>query len=315
MVRYLLYFNYIGTKFKGVQRQMKPGNVDTSTVQGVIEKALGDYLKSEVTPRTYLSSRTDSGTHAFINTAHVDLEMSGGPTPNYLVFKLNKLLRESNVDDVRINQIIPVPKTFHARFNVVRRIYLYRLAVLNPEVEKDPYLARHYESCLPVSELFRIHTVRSNFDVLTFHRVLELYKGKHDFATFMGSPMSCSPVDTVRVLDSWLRPGKPMVPTDVNPLYQNLTDFHEVYFASRGFLYRQVRRLVGAAIRVAEGKMTFEQIIYMLNNPSTDSWDQRVKLAPACGLYLANLFYNSEDLKKSSKISVEEIDESSDTDE
>ena len=61
-----------------------------------------------------------------------------------------------------------------------------------------------------------------------------------------------------------------------------------ITFVGDGFMRYMVRNMVGLLIEIGEGKRKAEEVIDILNNE-----DRRVagKTAPACGLYLRNVFY------------------------
>lgn len=63
------------------------------------------------------------------------------------------------------------------------------------------------------------------------------------------------------------------------------------------FVFIQVRRTVGALIAVAQGKVTSRDIKFMLEVPSHNSWDPRIKTAPAHGLYLCEVAYKECDIQ------------------
>ncbi|PSN29326.1 hypothetical protein C0J52_19956, partial [Blattella germanica] len=62
------------------------------------------------------------------------------------------------------------------------------------------------------------------------------------------------------------------------------------------FFVIQVRRIVGALIAVAEGRISVDDIQYMLDNPSKDSWNTRIPVVPPHGLYLVDVEYDPADL-------------------
>lgn len=49
-------------------------------------------------------------------------------------------------------------------------------------------------------------------------------------------------------------------------------------------------------IKVAQKVLTYDDVKYMFDNPSSDSWNPRVSTAPSHGLYLYDLGYDEEDL-------------------
>jgi tRNA U38,U39,U40 pseudouridine synthase TruA len=50
--------------------------------------------------------------------------------------------------------------------------------------------------------------------------------------------------------------------------------------------------MVGALISVAAGRISTEDIRYMLENPSEHSWDKRIIVVPPHGLYLTDVEYD-----------------------
>jgi tRNA U38,U39,U40 pseudouridine synthase TruA len=54
--------------------------------------------------------------------------------------------------------------------------------------------------------------------------------------------------------------------------------------------------MVGALISVAAGHISIEEIRYMLENPSKHSWNNRITVAPPCGLYLVSVEYDPLDI-------------------
>jgi len=69
MQRYLVSFSYIGTHFSGVAAQR--GNTELRFIQTTLEAGLETFIRHPV--KITLSSRTDAGVHALMNTFHVDL--------------------------------------------------------------------------------------------------------------------------------------------------------------------------------------------------------------------------------------------------
>lgn len=58
-----------------------------------------------------------------------------------------------------------------------------------------------------------------------------------------------------------------------------------------------MRRTVGVLIGVAQKKLTYDDVLYMFENPSSKSWNPRVSTAPSHGLYLFDIGYDELDLK------------------
>jgi tRNA pseudouridine38-40 synthase len=63
---------------------------------------------------------------------------------------------------------------------------------------------------------------------------------------------------------------------------------------ANGYLYKMVRRLVGGLLRVGEGKMTPERLLAYREEKTITS---EVPTAPARGLFMDKVFYDSKSLK------------------
>lgn len=121
--RYFIYLSYNGTAYHGWQIQ--PNGI---SVQEVLMKALATVLRYEV--EVVGAGRTDTGVHAKLMVAHVDLE-NKLDDPAAFAYKLNGILPH----DIAIQQIVPVKSEAHARFDAVSRTYEYWLVT-----EKNPFM-------------------------------------------------------------------------------------------------------------------------------------------------------------------------------
>ncbi|XP_060852469.1 tRNA pseudouridine synthase-like 1 isoform X1 [Rhopalosiphum padi] len=292
--RYLLYFSYIGTRFRGVQRQLTYDmlhNDDPSSVQGLLEYALKQ-LQPLNTPKLHLSSRTDQGVHSFKSSAHLDLELPYTCHPNKLVFQVNNFLSSCEVPIKLISAQI-VPSDFNARACAKWRKYLYRLAVIKPEF-KDLYTER-FVFPIPITEVKRcyfIHT-STDFDVEPVKNVLPLFIGTRDFKTFMGKSGINTDISTIRTWNNIeIVPGRSFYPTDIDKYY----NYWDIHVDAKSFLYKQIRRTVGVLIKVAQKLITYDDVKYMFDNPSINSWNTKVSTAPSHGLYLYDIGYDEKDL-------------------
>ena len=120
-MRYFIELSYLGTNYHGWQVQD-----NAITVQFVIQQALTKLLGHE-TP-IMGSGRTDTGVHAQIQVAHFDCPDS--IDVHDLRYKLNAILPK----DIAIHQIYYVSKSAHARFDAIRRGYIYQI-----HLEKNPF--------------------------------------------------------------------------------------------------------------------------------------------------------------------------------
>ena len=228
-LRFRIDFSYDGTNFNGWARQ--PG---LRTVQSDIESALNS-LTGHLVELT-VAGRTDAGVHATAQVAHFDLpeldKFGKKWDGNDLTYRLNRMLEE----DIRIASIAEAPPYFHARFSALRRRYIYKIADGKRQVE-------------PLRRL----------DIVPWYRDLDLEKmneaskkvlGEHDFATFCKSGGAGTTIRKLEIF-SWRRLSDGTLQADV---------------VADAFCYSMVRNLVGAAVRVGEGRFEPEWMETLLAN-------------------------------------------------
>ena len=215
-VRVRLDIGYDGTGFSGWARQ--PGR---RTVQQTLEDALARVLSlPEPAPLT-AAGRTDAGVHAQGQVAHADIPAgrwaASGPAA---VRRLARLLPP----DVRVHGAILAPPGFDARFSAIWRRYAYR--VCDDPALADP-LARH-----------RTLWHRSRLDIEVMNEAAQGCLGEHDFAAFCRRREGASTVRTLLRLD-WARTGPAVA---------------EATVVADAFCHNMVRALVGAMLKVGEGR-------------------------------------------------------------
>lgn len=66
-------------------------------------------------------------------------------------------------------------------------------------------------------------------------------------------------------------------------------DYWNIIVNAQSFLYRQIRRVVGTLVATAKGKITQRDLYEMLTIPSQNSFCNKINVAPAYGLYLADI--------------------------
>lgn len=291
IVRYLIKINYVGTLYRGSQKLIEFPN---GTVQDVIEKALQTLHTSDI-PCTTFASRTDKGVHALMNTLHVDLEhKTPGEVfqPHFITKSLNLYLRK-NDHEIVVMKTSVVPDVFHARRSAKWRSYIYRLAVIKPEVDAN-YLKRNScEEFLPVTEVNRCHIVPSNLDFQKVTAAIRLFEGAHDFTTFTKNLLRMPWKNPCRVIEAFK--FYPLTNSNFvnDPQYINIS-LWEFYIKSTSFLHHQIRKLVGTALSVGFGNISLSDVEFMLKEPDPDNW-KKCKLVPSGGLYLSNIHYNETD--------------------
>lgn len=246
-MRYLMTFAYDGTNYKGYQKQPK-----AKTIQEEIEKVLGK-VQGEKKVDIHASGRTDAHVHALAQKAHFDLENE--VDCDKLKHSLNSLLP----GDIYVKEIEQVPDTFHARYHVKAKEYIYRMNL----GEYAP-IERNY-----------VYQYNRRLDVVEMERALKYLEGEHDFKSFTKADEEQD--DYVRriVQTSIVRDAK-----NVNKI--------TISFLGTGFLRYMVRNIVGTLIEIGEGKRKSEDIIEILN--AKDRQAAGMTANPE-GLYLKDVFY------------------------
>lgn len=123
MTRYFIFLSFRGTAYNGWQIQ--PGK---HTVQGVLTKALGTVLSSQITVTG--AGRTDTGVHASFFCAHFDAARYDLDSDAQLLYNLNGILP----DDIAVSRIVKVKPEANARFDALSRTYTYTVTRV-----KDPF--------------------------------------------------------------------------------------------------------------------------------------------------------------------------------
>ena len=222
------------------------------TVQGVLEAAFKE-INAGKSVNICASGRTDRGVHALNQKAHVDLDIK--ITCDKLLKGINSLLPE----DVYVKKIEEVSDNFHARFDAIGKEYIYKINM----GEYDP-IERNY-----------CYQYNNKLDIGSMERGLKYLEGEHNFKSF--TKTNDEIVDFVRTisLTSITRDTK-----DLNKIV--------ITFVGTGFMRYMVRNMVGLLIEIGEGKRNSEEIIKILKE---EDRTMAGKTAPACGLYLRNVFY------------------------
>jgi tRNA pseudouridine38-40 synthase len=222
------------------------------TVQECIELALEKIWGAKISLQG--SGRTDTGVHALGQVASFN-------APRLHTGEVVRRALNANLPrDVRIVTCRLVSPAFHARFDAKGKTYRY---LIWNDLVQDPFtLDTHWH-------------VPRDLDVPAVRKAARLLVGRHDFASFTSNP-GYERETTVRTMKraSVVRQGRALV-------------FH---FSADGFLYRMVRNLVGALVKVGKAKITVAEFANILRACKRSAAPET---APACGLYLMNVRYGT----------------------
>lgn len=246
-MRYFMKFSYDGSKYAGYQKQH-----NEKTVQGEIERVLTK-IHSGKKVSLVASGRTDRGVHALNQCAHFDMEKE------FPVEKLRQSLNSLLQKDIYIKKIIYVEDSFHARFDVRAKEYIYKINM----GEYDPILKDY------------VLQYNKKLDTVAMERALKYLEGTHDFQTFTKANENYKDYTRTIVQAS---------------LHRNLKNINEITisFLGTGFLRYMVRNMVGLLLEIGEGKRESIDVLEVLKLKDRSSIGIT---APPEGLYLKDVFY------------------------
>ncbi len=248
MQRVKLLIEYLGTDYVGWQAQ-KNGK----SIQEEIESALSEIFKKRI--KLFVAGRTDAGVHALGQVAHFDLEASKIEEKK-IYYAINFFLKK-NKNKITIIDSEFVDKTFHSRFSVKQKVYLYK--ILN---RKTP------------SYIFedRAWFIPEKLNLIKIKQASRYLIGKYDFNAFRS--IDCQAQSSVRTIDEIV-------------LTEN-EDFIELRVFGKSFMHNQVRIIVGTLINV--GKEIIKES-YMQQILDSKERKNAGPTAPASGLYLEKIKY------------------------
>ncbi len=250
--RYHLVLEYDGTRFCGWQSQS-----NALSVQDTLEEAIFRYSRARV--RTVAAGRTDTGVHALAQQIHFDLP--GQPAAQEVRDALNYYLRAGQSHDITVTQAAIAHSEFHARFDAVRRHYLYRLLV-----HPTP----------PALDRKRVLWVRHPINLPAMEQAASCLLGKHDFSAFRAA--SCQAKTSIRTMES------------LTLTQQTTATGDEVHlrFTADGFLQNQIRIIVGSLLMIGLERWQPERLEQILQSARRS---EAGPTAAAQGLYFAGADY------------------------
>lgn len=240
-----LVVEYDGTAYCGWQRQ-KNG----LSIQQLLEESICRITGEE--SRVIGSGRTDAGVHALGQVAHFHTASRLGE--RNLLMGINSLLPA----DITVREAREVDPSFHARFDVRSKVYVYRIC--NRPVR--PALERH-----------RAWFIWLPLDLERMEGELELFRGAHDFSSFCSTHTDSQ--DHIRtILDIGLT-------KDMNGMIQ-------ISLEADGFLRYMVRSIVGTLVDIGRGRCCRKDVVEILAAKDR----RRAGLtAPPQGLFLKEVRY------------------------
>lgn len=247
MKNYKIIVQYDGSRYKGWQVQKSTD----MTIQGKLQDILTTMCGQDI--EVIGSGRTDAGVHAYGQVAnfHIPEHFNAQEILEYLNHYLPM--------DIAVISIEEVDERFHARFNAVKKTYVYRIHTSNiPNVFERKYT----------------YTYTEKLDVEAMRNAASLMMGTHDFAAFCGNKkMKKSTVRTV---------------TDI--VIEKKENEIQITYTGDGFLQNMIRIMTGTLIEVGNGTKKVEDILKILESKERKNAGYTV---PAEGLSLNRVEYEN----------------------
>lgn len=223
-----------------------------NTIQEIVTDSIQKCIGEKV--EVIASGRTDKGVHAY------------GQVVNFQCVKQLKIKMFLN----EINEILPnaivvrdmeqVPERFHARYNAKQKTYVYK--IVNKKINN------------PFKRKYTLH-VKENLNIELMKDAARSLMGTHDFAGFSSTKKSKK--GTVKTISN----------IEIKEQYDEL----HIYFTGDGFLYNQVRIMVGTLLDIGTGKLKVNSVKDVLQNKDRE---QAGTTVPPHGLYLVSVEYDKE---------------------
>lgn len=245
---YRIDLSYDGRGYYGWQR-----HDGKPTIQGSLEEAITKCFA--IHSAVHGSGRTDRGVHANCQVANAIL-------PDGIdAEEARTSLQQHLPDDIQLLALAPATAEFHARADALAKTYRY--VIWNaPECSDE--------------DNGRVWHIPGKLDVEAMRPACRVFEGGHDFASF-AKKTNFEQASTYRTIHAIELRHDPAAPARI-----------EISIRADGFLWKMVRNLVRAIVKVGEGRTPvakLQQILAAkdrLAAPGT---------APASGLYLDSVEY------------------------
>lgn len=229
--------------------QNQPG---LRTVQDTLETAVRRTVRHQII--VVGCSRTDAGVHA---AGYVANFFTTSPAPNVAIYRS---VGSRLPKDMTLLRLEEVPLTFHATRSAITKLYRYRIH--NAPSRPCEHLAQRF-----------VYHFWQPLDLERMRRAADAWVGEHDFTSFASSGNDRqSNVRTIRRIE----------------LYREDQEIR-MDIEGEGFLYKQVRNMMGTLVEIGRGQREVEEAAKIL-----EGRDRRLAgpTAPARGLCLQWVRYD-----------------------
>ncbi|CAH9080341.1 unnamed protein product [Cuscuta europaea] len=256
--KWRLVIAYDGTRFSGWQYQPS-----IPTVQSILERPLTRITKLEHKDLHLVGAgRTDAGVHAWGQVAHF-ITPFNFDTLDGIHRSINALLPS----DIRVKEISAAAHEFHARFSAICKTYEYK-------IYNDTILD-------PFQRLYAYHS-EYKLNVNAMRDAAKYFIGKHDFSAFANASRDDRVRDRVKNILHF-------DVIEMGPILQLRVE-------GSGFLYRQVRNMVGLLLQVGREAVPPDIVPKILETCDRKQLAKYALSLPPHGLCLRAIKYKEEHL-------------------
>ncbi len=244
MPNYKLTIQYDGTNYSGWQSQPN-GN----TIQDVITSTISQITQSSI--NLIGSGRTDTGVHALGQVANFRIDKSLD------LFRFHHALNSLLPHTIAITKLEEVSESFHARFDAIKRSYLYIIAK-----NKTPFYGNFSYQ----------YFNRNKLDVIKLNQLSKVFIGEHNFTSFCKKKSDTE--------------NKICIVYDIH--WKENKSFFIFKIEANRFLHGMVRAIVGTVLSASIKNKNKDYIKEILRKKDREAAGESV---PAKGLFLFKVKY------------------------
>jgi tRNA pseudouridine38-40 synthase len=224
------------------------------TIMGELKKAAREAFGADVEMQG--AGRTDAGVHALGQVMHMKVDSPTRHEPAAIKRRMNDLLPA----DLAILDVQRAARNFHARHDARSRVYVYQISR-----RKQAFTKRY------------VWWVKEELDVSLMSEAARMLVGRHDFICFRASDPQRPDESTIVVVE-----GAEIETED---------DIIQFRVQASHFIWRMVRRVVGALVKVGKRELSVEDFRSLLEGRCNSKFDVAAWTAPASGLFLEHVQY------------------------
>jgi tRNA pseudouridine38-40 synthase len=224
------------------------------TIMGELKKAAREIFGEDVEMQG--AGRTDAGVHALGQVMHMRISSQVRHSPAAIRRRLNDLLPA----DIAIRDIERAAGNFHARHHARSRTYIYQIST-----RKQAFTKRF------------VWWIKDDLDIRAIEKAAAELVGRHDFVCFRAADVS--------------RPDESTIVEVESVQVEREEDIVQIRIQASHFIWRMVRRIVGALVKVGTGELSHSDFRTLLSGRCDPKLDVAAWTAPASGLFLERVEY------------------------